>query len=277
MDGLTPPKPLIVKGNLVENWKRWIQDFTFYLTGTEYTKNPNQVKSSLLLHCIGEKGQEIYNDFPFDNEEDTLVYDKIIEKFKANIAPRKNLTYFRFKFLTYQQEEGQSFESFFRYLKKFSSDCELDHLKESLIRDMIIIGGHHEKLEKRLLREINLTLDRTVKICQTIELTRSYAKVIQQGTSYSSDYNVDAIRRNRKDFEQSSKQKIIMNCKFCSYTHKRGSCPAYDKLCNSCHKKGHFSKCCVNFKRHDIKQINIDKNKFHDSDDEYLFVHTCGY
>ena len=61
---------------------------------------------------------------------------------------------------------------------------ELDHLQESLIRDMIIIGLHDKKLQVRLLREINLTLDRTVEICQTIELIRSHAKAIQQGTSY---------------------------------------------------------------------------------------------
>ena len=58
------------------------------------------------------------------------------------------------------------------------------NLQESLIRDMIIIGLHDKKLQVRLLREINLTLDRTVEICQTIELIRSHAKAIQQGTSY---------------------------------------------------------------------------------------------
>ena len=152
------------------------------------------------------------------------------------IVPRKNVTYLRFKFLTYRQEERQSFESFFTDLKKFASDCKLDHLKELLIRDMIIIGLHDKKLQERLLREINLTLDRTVDICQTIELTRSHAKAIQQGTSHSNDYNVDAIRRNRKDFEQSAKQEMIMKCKFCSYNHKRGSCPAYNKVYHSCHK-----------------------------------------
>ena len=93
IDRFTLPKPLIVEGNLVENWKRWKQDFALYLTATKYSRKPIHVKSSLLLHSIGEKGQEIYNNFMFDNEEDTLVYDKIIEKFEAYIAPRKNLTY----------------------------------------------------------------------------------------------------------------------------------------------------------------------------------------
>ena len=104
-------------------------------------------------------------------------------------------------------------------MKKFASDCELDDLKKSLIRDVIIIGLHNKKLQERLLREINLTLERTVEICQKIELTRSHAKAIQQATSYSNDYHVHAIRRNRKDFDQSSKQEMIMKCKFCSYTH----------------------------------------------------------
>ena len=44
MDRLTPPKPLTVEGNLVENWKRWKQDFTLYLTTTEYTKKNKSSK-----------------------------------------------------------------------------------------------------------------------------------------------------------------------------------------------------------------------------------------
>ena len=58
---------------------------------------------------------------------------------------------------------------------------------------------------------------------------------------------------------------MIMKYKLCSYTHKHGSCPAYSKVCNSCHKKGHLSKCCENL-------INIDESKFYNSDDKYLFI-----
>ena len=57
-------------------------------------------------------------------------------------------------------------------------------------------------------REINLTLGRKVEICQIIELTRSHTfQAIQQGTSHSNDYNVGAIRRNRKDFDNLQNKK----------------------------------------------------------------------
>ena len=55
--------------------------------------------------------------------------------------------------------------------------------------------------------------------------------------------------------------KIINKCKFCSYSHKRGSCHAYEKFCNNCKKKGHFSKCCPNFdSKVDFVQQNMDNS-----------------
>ena len=102
IDKLNPPKSLVIDGNLVENWKCWKQDFTLYIAATEYTKKPNPAKSSLLIHCIGQKGSETYNNFTFENQEDTLIHKKRIKKFKEYIAPRKNLTYSHFKFLTYR-------------------------------------------------------------------------------------------------------------------------------------------------------------------------------
>ena len=61
---------------------------------------------------------------------------------------------------------------------------------------MIVICLCDKKLQERLLRKINLSLDRTVESCKIIELTRSHAKAIQQGALRSNDYVVDAIWRN---------------------------------------------------------------------------------
>ena len=55
-------------------------------------------KTSLSLQCTGQKGRESYNHFMFENQEDTLIYNKIIEKFEAYITSRKNLMYSHFKF-----------------------------------------------------------------------------------------------------------------------------------------------------------------------------------
>ena len=62
----------------------------------------------------------------------------------------------------------------------------------------------------------------------------------------------------------------IENCKFCSFTHLKGRCPAYNKRCNKCQKKGHFKSRCMS------KAINQVANKSgsdsSNSDTEEVFV-----
>ena len=168
MDRLQPPKPLIMEGNLLQNWKLWKQEFNLFMIATEYTEKAEQVKTSLLLHCIGERAREVYNSFTFQSEADSMNYTKVVEQFEAYFGPRRNVTYSRFKFFTYRQELGQSFDDYHNEMRKLSVDCKLLELRESLLKDMIIIGLNDKNLQERLLRENNVSLNGTVEICRTV-------------------------------------------------------------------------------------------------------------
>ena len=160
------------------------------MIATEYTEKAEQVKTSLLLHCIGERAREVYNSFTFQSEADSMNYTKVLEQFEAYFGPCKNVTYSRFKFFTYRQELGQSFDDYHNEMRKLSVDCELLELRESLLKD-IIIGLSDKNLQKCLLRENNVSLDQTVKTCRTVEITHCQANIIQNGAP--SALNVDEI------------------------------------------------------------------------------------
>lgn len=56
---------------------------------------------------------------------------------------------------------------------------------------------------------------------------------------------VDSVKHKVK--EQAEKQKSEDDkcvCKRCGTRHGRKSCPAFDKECIKCKKKGHFARCC---------------------------------
>ena len=235
------------------------------MTATEYDEKPDTVKSSLLLHCIGERAREVYSTFNFSTTADSIKLEKIMEQFQAYFNPRKNITYSQFKFFTYRQEIGQSFDDYMTELRKLSSNCELEDLRESLLRDMLIIGFNDKKLQERLLRESNLDLNKTVEICRILEVTRSQAYVMQNNSAINPGYYVDRIRRQFSNNQKSQNEspEVIKKCKFCSFLHKTGSCPAYGKLCNNCIKKNYFAKCC-NLKKVD----NVHKYKDSSESDE---------
>ena len=275
MEGLPPPKPLKLEGNLLENWKRWKKEFNYYLAAIEVDAKNDKMKSSLLLHCIGPKAREIYDTLTFDEADDNMKLDKIMEKFEAYVAPRKNITYSRYKFLTFRQEEGQKFNAYLSEMKRLSHDCELGDKEASILRDVLVNGLAIRKLQERLLRETELTLDKVIKSCQNAELTHEQAKIMQKSsTANYRDSNVDQIRsfnssRGKSNTTTSFKQQDYINkCKFCSYGHKKGNCPAFNKICKNCERKGHFIMCCPG-KKDKINSSN--KKKL----DQLLLVQNC--
>ena len=165
------------------------------MTATKYSGKSEGVKASLLLHCIGEKSREVYNTSVFSSTEDSKKYNKVLGHFEAYIGPLKNITYSCFKFFTYRQEPGQTFDDYLTEMSKLSRDCDLLELRESLLRDMLIIGLIDKSLHERLIRESNLDLAKTIDTCRTVELTRSHAHAIQNGDPLV-EFNVDEIRKS---------------------------------------------------------------------------------
>ena len=99
----------------------------YYRNREEYTKKPNStIKFNLFTPLHMRERSKKYNNFTFENQEDTLICNKIIEKSEVYIAPRVLIIFIK--------------------LKRFSNDCELQNLQESLIRDMIVIGPHNKNL-----------------------------------------------------------------------------------------------------------------------------------
>ena len=128
------------------------------LSATEKDAKSDKIKSSILLHCIGQKGREIYDCFTFESNDDKMKFSKILEKFDEYCNPRKNLTFLCYKFFTCRQKEGESSDDFVTQLKKLSANYEFGELKDSLIWDVIIIGVSDNRLHERLLCEsITLT------------------------------------------------------------------------------------------------------------------------
>ena len=133
---------------------------------------------------------------------------------------------------------------------------------------MIVIGISNDRLRERMLREPNLTLEQAISFGQTAEEMAKHVKEIQ----HDEELRVQAISAKKKqdhpaknskhETSKFSNDNMIIQCKFCSYSHRRGSCLAYQKKCHKCGKKGHFSNCCKSKQINTIDDDETDENPF---------------
>ena len=108
------------------------------------------------------------------------TYADVMNKFIDYCMPKKNLVYERFVFNTCNQNQGQTIDGYVTELRTKAQSCEYDELKDSLIKDRIVVGTNSTKLQEKMLHYKDLTLKSAISRCKSAETTRRQMKVLQE-------------------------------------------------------------------------------------------------
>lgn len=133
IQGIHPPRPLDVKGNVADNWKMII------------TSQPEAYKVlykvALFLHCIGPGAVKIFNGMSFENPDDNEKLECIINKFEEFTIGEINKTYERYVFNRRNRSPEESIDSCIATLRTLTQTCNFcECLRDTLIRDRILLG-----------------------------------------------------------------------------------------------------------------------------------------
>ena len=149
-----PPGKLITPGNIADNWKVWKQMWNNYMVIAKLDSQPPEYKVALFLHCIGVDALQIVNAFQFDCAEDRNDLAKIMEKFDQFTIRELNNTFERYTFDSRNQEEDETIDAYVTALRKLAKTCNFcDCMRDSIIRDRIVLGIRGKHTWKRLLQE----------------------------------------------------------------------------------------------------------------------------
>lgn len=119
---------------------------------------------------------------------------------------------------------------------------------------------------QKLWTEDELRLEKAVKICRAAERAE---KQIHELQSDSSSLAVNALSASNKSYD----------CKRCGRNHLPRSCPAFNKICTACGRKGHFRACCFgsnnskekkpqSYQRKTSKKIDTMKREESDTEED---------
>ena len=240
---------------LSTRWKRWVKSLEIYIVAVNIKDNNR--KKALLLHFLGEDGQDLYGTIK-EIEPPTNQYEHAIEK--LNALPKKNIPYERQLF-------NETIGAYCSRLRIAAKTCEFGTLEDEMIRDHIIQTCSSARLRRKLLQEARLILEILLDIAQNMELSSSQAAEIEKSKfteSQSEQTNKLYFQRDRKVIQQSggtqSKEQSSKECYRCGrigHFAKSSDCPAKKVKCRKCGKEGDFEKVC----RSQIKRSQQDRAK----------------
>ena len=149
----------------------------------------------------------------------------------------------------------ESVDSFVAELRNLAKTCNFcDCLRDSLIRDRIVLGIKNEQTTKKLLRMRDLTLNRCIDVCRSEEVAELQMKSLS-GPVDNINQVKSSSKKHRAPTPVDGRSAKKISCKFCGYDHQpdRKMCPAWGKKCKRCKEKNHFAKKCKKVPVHNIE------------------------
>ncbi|XP_048584107.1 uncharacterized protein LOC116603135 [Nematostella vectensis] len=299
------PPPMSLQGDVVENWRDFESSWDYYTIATDLrsklTSPPGkEIVAATLCTVMGPESKKIMNSLPTLTNADKKDPKRIIEGLRNYFVPQRNVLYERFVFNSATQKPSESVDEYVVRLRHLAKSCEFGDLKDSLIRDRIVIGTTDEGGRERLLRERPVpSLDKVVESLRAAEISRTHRQVIS-GKPYSSQaetiHHTDKRQPNRRNNQRKGRgnngnnggqQKTNGNkrrqtqdrrpptpeshnsstsCHWCGKKadHVKKDCPAKDAKCRNCGKTGHYAVVCRSNKQ--VHEVNREEEGSYQED-----------
>ena len=167
------PNPIETKsGNIAGSYRRWIRSFTIFHEASGYSDLTSRRQAKIVLQCAGPDIIEAAEHFVYGESKDNHVH--VLAKIEQYCTPKKTEIVDRYVFWTTSFSDfNNDIDSFVLQLHKIAAECHFGDQRNNLIRDKIVFSIANDSLRRSLFREKDLSLEKTVDICKTHQLTNS--------------------------------------------------------------------------------------------------------
>ena len=230
-----------------EDWTQYVERLDHFFVANDITDAGK--KRAVLLSVVGSSTYALLRNLMQPAKPGEKRYGELVSALKDHYNPTPSETIQRSRFNSRFRKQGESVAAFVAELRALAEFCNYGDSLENMIRDRIVCGIMHSKIQQKLLAEKPDTLKRAVEIAQGMETALKNAKELSQqeaGTPAAESINrVTPPGRGKDTGSSRSKPKFRGTCFCCGRTgHRREQCRLKDAVCRGCGTKGHLVKVC---------------------------------
>ena len=153
----------------------------------------------------------------------------------------------RFQFNSRNRQQGESVANFIAELRHLTRYCDFGGALKDMLCDRLVSGIENNRIQRRLLAEPGLTLEKAVDISIAMEAADRNARDLQKAQTPA----VNAVRPPAKKHSKAPHKSSgdtsctrVVECYQCGGPHLATECQYKDTECHLCKKKGHLACVC---------------------------------
>lgn len=218
-----------------ENWEAYFSRFKFYLTANEIDDANRQI--AIFFTICGPTLFDLLSSLVAPKQVSTLKLGEINDTLTKHFSPRPSEIAAFYKFFQRNQLPNENFASYVAEVRRLAKDCNFGTSLDRMLRDRLVCGLRDEALQRVLLSEETLTLDKVITRATSSETaTRGLSDIRQPN-------QLQYIAQKSKQPQNRSKLPTP-TCNGCGGNHTRVQCQYAESICDGCGKKGHLQRVC---------------------------------
>lgn len=168
------PLPLLVVGNLADNWKIFKQNFLNYIDDPKLRSSNTETQVAILLNLIGVDGLRIFNSLNLVESQvnDLQTVLKALEAYCTE-SHRSDIIYKRAVFNQRCQGNQENFDAFLLGVRTLAKECGFGVLENLRIKDRIVLGLRDLETREKLEKIQDLGLESAISFCRASEVMKS--------------------------------------------------------------------------------------------------------
>ncbi|XP_033105178.1 uncharacterized protein LOC117107583 [Anneissia japonica] len=224
--------------NETEDWPAYAERLEAYLEANSVHDNR---KVATLLTVIGPKAYALLNDLCSPALPKIKAYDELTKMLDEHFNLKPLVIAKRYRFHKRDQKQSESIQEYLAELRKLTKYCKFGNNLEDSLRDRLVCGITTTAIQKKLLAEADLTLQKAIEIAIAMETASKEAEELKH-----KQITAHYVRPTRKQLGGKKPTAKIQNqCYRCNRTgHFPDKCYHLNTDCRFCGKKGHIEVAC---------------------------------
>lgn len=218
-----------------EDWEEYCERLEqYFLANNIKDTETEKRRRAVFLSVIGGKTYGLLKTLLAPKKPTEKTYEELRQVLQDHLSPKPVVIAERYRFWTVRQKAGQSVSQYLAELRRLAEKCQFGDFLNDALRDMFVIGLLDTAVQKKLLSETQLTLNKAYQVAMSHESAVQQVEEIQS----ASKQQVNKVKEHRGP-------KVRKRCYRCGGTsHEPNDCFFREKLCFTCGCKGHVGKMC---------------------------------
>ncbi|XP_031332218.1 uncharacterized protein K02A2.6-like [Photinus pyralis] len=254
-------------------WDVYAERLHFCLEASDIEEDSK--KRAVLLSACGHATYEIVRSLCAPKKPGEVEYKELVKLLTSHFAPAPSKIVQRFLFNKRDQQVGEKFSSYLAELRKLADTCSFhEDSRDEMLRDRIVCGVRDEALQRRLLAESDLTLQKAVDAAIAAEtagvnLNELRGSITGGGdTSKSANAVTGKRNANYSTNKRDNAAATMKPCFRCGDLHKPDVCRCKEVVCRFCKKKGHIERVCLAKAKNKTPQRRTMVNQVGNTDED---------